>query len=135
TVEKIQRKNYFPGMIWKVQTYIRGCEDCQKNREDHHRPYGKMQLWQYELEKPWQHIAMDFMMELPEVIDPATRKKVDQILIVVDRLSKYTILIPTKTDATTAEVIELLWRSVFSVFGIPQTITSDRDKIFRSDRW
>jgi RNase H-like domain found in reverse transcriptase/Integrase zinc binding domain len=63
TVEKIQRRYYFPGMIRKVQTYIRGCEDCQKNREDHHRPYGKMQLWQYELEKPWQHIAMDFMME------------------------------------------------------------------------
>jgi hypothetical protein len=50
---------------------------------------------------------------------------VDQILVVVDRFSKQTILIPTWKSINTEEVIELLWKHVFSIVGIPQTITSD----------
>src|SRR4029077_7868479 len=135
TVERIQRNYYFPGMTRKVRKYIKRCEDCQKNREDHHRPYGKMKEWQHELKRPWQHITMDFMTGLPETTDPMTKRKVDQILVVVDRFSKQTILIPTWKTITTEEVIELLWKYVFSVFGTPQTITSDRDKLFRSEKW
>jgi Integrase zinc binding domain/Chromo (CHRromatin Organisation MOdifier) domain/RNase H-like domain found in reverse transcriptase/Integrase core domain len=135
TVEKIQRKYYFPGMIKKVRRYIKACEDCQRNKEDHHKPYGKMQEWQQELKKPWQHITMDFMMGMPETQDPVSGKSVKQILVVVDRFSKQVILIPIRKDADTEEVIELLWRYIFSVFGIPLTITTDRDKIFRSEKW
>src|SRR4029077_11891529 len=135
TVERIQRNFYFPGMTRKVRKYIKQCEDCQRNREDHHKPYGKMKEWQHELKRPWQHITMDFMTGLPETTDPMTKRKVDQILVVVDRFSKQTILIPTWKTITTEEVIELLWKYVFSVFGTPQTITSDRDKLFRSEKW
>jgi hypothetical protein len=52
-----------------------------------------------------------------------------------DRFSKYAILIPSRTDDDTEVVFQLLWEKVFSVFGIPETITSDRDKIFRSKKW
>jgi hypothetical protein len=59
----------------------------------------------------------------------------DEILIVVDRFSKQTILIPTRKKATTEEIFHLLWERVFAIFGIPETMTSDRDKIFRTEKW
>ena len=33
------------------------------------------------------------------------------------------------------EVFHILWERVFSVFGIPETMMSDLDKIFRSKEW
>jgi hypothetical protein len=45
------------------------------------------------------------------------------------------ILIAAWKDINTREAIELSWRYVFSVFGIPKTSTSDRDKLFRSKEW
>lgn len=75
--------------------------------------------------RPWQHIIMDF------VTTPVSGEY-DQILVIVDRFSKFTILIPTKKDATT---YQLLWIHVFSIFGTPETATSDRDKIFRTEKW
>jgi hypothetical protein len=54
-------------------------------------------------------------------------------IVVVDQFSKQTILIPTRKSANTAEVYDLLWERVFAIFGIPERMTSDRDKIFWQD--
>jgi integrase-like protein len=128
TREKIQRYFYFPGMARKIRNYIRKCDKCQKNKIDTKKPFGKMQKWQRELTKPWRHITMDFV-HMPE-----TEGK-GQVLVVTDRFSKFTILIPVGKTATTEEFYHLLWEQVFAVFGVPETITTDRDKIFRTNRW
>lgn len=65
---------------------------------------------------------------------PETEGK-DQVLVVTDRFSKFTILIPVSKTATTEEIYHLLWEQVFAVFGVPETITTDRDKIFGTNRW
>jgi len=51
----------------------------------------------------------------------------NQVIVVVDRFSKYAILIPLRTDNDTEVIFQLLWGKVL-------TITSDRDKIFRSEK-
>jgi len=71
---------------------------------------------------------MDFV-HMPET------KGMGQILVVTDRFSKFTVLIPVKKTITTEEVYQLLWERVFAIFGTPETITSDRDKLFRSQKW
>ena len=45
------------------------------------------------------------------------------------------ILIPLSVNATVDDVYHALWENVFSVFGVPETIISDVDKIFRSTKW
>jgi len=59
----------------------------------------------------------------------------DELLVVVDKFSKFTILIPTRKEATIEEIFQLLWERVFSIFGIPDSILSDRDKIFKTLKW
>lgn len=74
-------------------------------------------------------------MEMPAITDELRRTNMDEILVVVDSFSKFTILIPTAKTATTEEIFQLLWERVFAVFGVPERMVSDRDKIFKTERW
>jgi RNase H-like domain found in reverse transcriptase/Reverse transcriptase (RNA-dependent DNA polymerase)/Integrase zinc binding domain/Chromo (CHRromatin Organisation MOdifier) domain len=133
-VEKIQRNYYFPGMIRKIRKFISKCENCQRNKVTHMKPAGLMQKWDQPPERPWQHITVDFV-DMPETKDPVNHGIVNQMMVIVDRFSKQTILIPTSKDKNTKEIFHLMWERIFSIFGIPETMTSDRDKIFRSREW
>ena len=37
---------------------------------------------------------MDFIIKLPESVDPISKNKFDLIMVLVDRLTKYLILVP-----------------------------------------
>jgi hypothetical protein len=54
------------------------------------------------------------------------------MIVIVGRFSKQTILVPTTKIYGTVKIFHRLWERIF---GIPETITSDRDKIFRSKKW
>jgi transposase InsO family protein len=133
TVEKIQRNYYFPGMIRKVRKYIRQCDSCQRNKVIHQKPHGKMQQ-QETPTRPWQHVTMDFV-DMPEVKGITDLGKWNQILVIVDRFSKQTILVPARKNLTAREAYHILWEKVFAIFGLPETILTDMDKIFRSKEW
>ena len=133
TVEKIQRNYYFPGTVRKVRKYIRACDECQKNKPIQKKPMGKMQRNETPT-RPWQHMTMDFA-SMPEIRGDNDRKTMDQILVVVDKFSKQTILIPSRKTHTAEEVYHILWERIFAIFGIPDTITTDLDKVFRSKEW
>jgi hypothetical protein len=77
---------------------------------------------------------MDFV-DMPETKGITDREKWNQVLVVVDRFSKQTILIPARKNLTAREVYHILWEKVFAIFGLPDTILTDMDKIFRSKEW
>jgi chromodomain-containing protein/p58 integrase-like protein len=84
--------------------------------------------------QPWKQLTADFL-EMPEATNITGTETYDELLVIVDTFSKMTILIPTKKTATCEEIFHLLWERVFSIFGIPDSILSDRDKIFKTTRW
>jgi hypothetical protein len=54
-------------------------------------------------------------------------------MIVVDRLTKYSYMVPT-TETIDAKVIaSLLFRYIFTNHGTPERMISDRDKLFTSN--
>jgi transposase InsO family protein len=133
TIEKIQRNYYFPGAVRKVRKFIQTCDECQRNKPTRQKAQGKMHKGLTPT-RPWQHITVDFV-DVPSVKNVYSQDRMDQVMVVVDRFTKQTILIPAKKSYTTKEVFHIFWERVFSIFGIPETITSDRDKIFRSKEW
>jgi hypothetical protein len=132
TVEAIQREYYFPGLYRKVKKYVNSCELCKKSKHSYQKPQGKMQIDQEQPIRPWKDISIDFV-EMPEIEKEGQIK--NGLLVVVDRFSKQTVLIPSRKEANTEETYELLWERIFSIFGIPDRITSDRDKILKTEKW
>jgi len=69
---------------------------------------------------------MDFIEKLP------SSSGFDTILVIVDRLSKQAIFIPTHDTITSAELARLFITHVFSKHGVPSHVTSDRGSEFVS---
>jgi len=69
---------------------------------------------------------MDFIEKLP------SSSGFDTILVIVDRLSKQAIFIPTHDTITSVELACLFVTHVFSKHGVPSHVTSDRGSEFVS---
>jgi len=69
---------------------------------------------------------MDFIKKLP------SSSSFDTILVIVDRLSKQAIFIPTHDTITSAELARLFVTHVFSKHRVPAHVTSDRGSEFIS---
>ena len=71
---------------------------------------------------------------LYEVITPVCCGH-DSILVVVDRLTKLTVLSPCCKTITAPQLAQLFIDKVFVRFGMPTSIVSDRDPRFTSNFW
>ncbi|GMJ13949.1 hypothetical protein HRI_005064100 [Hibiscus trionum] len=104
------------------------CGVCQRNKGDLSHPRGLLQPLPIP-ETVWTSTSMDFIEELPN-----SRRK-DVILVVVDRLSKYSHFIALSHPYSAKEIAQIFMENVFKLHGMPQTIVCDRDKIFMSHFW
>ena len=134
TMELLQRSYDFPNVRASVRDYIRRCDTCCKTKHPRHATYGQLQT-QEPPESPWQDITMDFITKLPTSTDMVTKEKYDLILVIVDKLTKYTEMIPFKETYTATELGHILLDKLIRHHGIPASITSDRDKLFTSAYW
>jgi hypothetical protein len=69
---------------------------------------------------------MDFIEQLP------ASSGYTAILVIVDRLTKQALFLPTTDEATSEDVARLYFQNVFSRHGVPAHITSDRGVEFVS---
>jgi len=123
--ELIRREYTWPGLWTFIKDYVRSCTSCARAKTLRHRPYGLLKQLPI-LEKPWNSISMDFIEQLP------SSTNFTAILVVVDRLSKQAIFIPTHDTITSPELAKLFLLHVFSKHGVPTHVTSDHGTEFVS---
>ena len=78
---------------------------------------------------------MDFIIKLPSSSDTVTGITYDSILVVVDRLTKYAQFILWREKESANKLAKTILKKIVSNHGIPQSIISDRDKLFTSKFW
>ena len=72
---------------------------------------------------------MDFITGLPKV------QGRDCLYVVVDRLTKFAHFFAISSDYSATQVVELFFREVFRLHGLPKTIVNDRDIKFTGAFW
>jgi hypothetical protein len=123
TFAAIRLKYYWPRMYQQIHDYIKGCEVCQQakvSRTDKPAP-----LHPLPVDEKWSRIHMDFIGPLPK------SNGFSHILLITDSFSKWPEAFPLASQEAT-EVSKVLFREIFSRYGAPRTIVSDRGRNFMS---
>ena len=128
TVELISRNYVWFGMNKDIETYISGCAVCQRTKQSKQGRAGLLKTLEIPI-RPWSDVSMDFIEPLPK------SKGFDSILVIVDRLTKWAIFIPTHTRIGSAKLADLLLEHLVSQHGLPNNIVSDRGSKFTSHLW
>ncbi|GJX82418.1 ty3-gypsy retrotransposon protein [Tanacetum coccineum] len=119
---------HFDGIHKMVKQFIRECDICQRQKPDLAAYPGYLQPLPIP-EKIWCSISMDFIEGLPS----SQGKKM--IMVVVDRLSKYAHFMALEHPFTTSTISQVFLDNVYKLHGLPESIISDRDKVFLSHFW
>ena len=134
TIELITRDFVWPKLRHDVEKYIKECDTCAKAKSSRHKPYGLLQTLSTP-DKAWDTITLDFIVKLPPSLEPLTNVKYDSILVINDKTTKYGYFVPYKEASTAEDLAYALFRTIIAQHGIPNTIISDRDKLFTSKFW
>ena len=83
----------------------------------------------------WEDVSMDFIMKLPKSKDPVTGITYDLIMVIVDRFTKYLIVVLFKETHTAEQLGHLLLDRLVRDHRVLIMIITDRDKLFISNYW
>ena len=128
TYQRITSILYWKGLWKMVREFLRNCTVCQQYKTENIASPGLLQP----LPVPksiFSDISMDFVEGLPK----SSGK--DVIMVVVDRLTKYSHFIALVHPFAVSTVAAAYLDHVFKLHGNPSTIVSDRGPVFTSRFW
>ena len=128
TYQRVKQLFAWPHLRTTVMQFVTACSVCQQAKSEHVKYLGMLQPLPVP-EHAWQVVSLDFIEGLPK---SAT---FNCILVVVDKFSKYSHFVPLSHPFTTMDVAEAYMQFIHKLHGLPQSLISDRDRIFTSTLW
>lgn len=127
TLEKAKERLYWPKMGRDIEIYCRSCHECQVMKTDTARKPGSLQP--IPAMAPFHTICIDFVEGLPPT------NGFDSLATYTDKYTKAVRLIPCEKADTAEQFARRYFESIFSTWGTPSVIISDRDRQFTSGFW
>jgi hypothetical protein len=128
TLELVCQDYWWPEITIFIKNYISGCMTCQQMKVDTHPTVPPLSPIKSITTYPFAVVTTDFIMDLPK------SEGFNSIMVVVDQnTTKGVIFIPTNKTVSAAEAACLYYEKVYTQFGLPDKIISDRDPCFMSN--
>ncbi|XP_073710120.1 retrovirus-related Pol polyprotein from transposon 412 [Misgurnus anguillicaudatus] len=123
TTELVRQRCYWPGMSADVAQWCQQCDRCQSAKDP--QPVARSFMGHLLASRPNEILAIDFTLLEP------SRSGVENVLVMTDIFTKYTLAIPTRDQRaeTVAQVLVTEW---FCKFGVPGRVHSDQGRNFES---
>ena len=119
----IELAYYWPHMHEDIELYVKTYLVCQQDKMEQGQTPGLLEPLPMP-KRPWESISMEFITCLPK------SERCGNIMVLVDRFSKYGIFIPVSTKFTTEDAVRLFFKYMVKYWGLPKSIISDRDTRF-----
>ncbi|GBG69235.1 hypothetical protein CBR_g3934 [Chara braunii] len=129
TLANLMRIYTWPGMKNDCVEYVHSCKVCQRNKTSMRVSLGLLRPLPIP-DQPGDSVSIDFMDTQVK-----SRHGKSQVMVIVDRFSKYAVFVPLPSEARTDLVIQRLFDCWVSENGLPLSIASDRDSRFTSQNW
>ncbi|GJS77956.1 putative reverse transcriptase domain-containing protein [Tanacetum coccineum] len=127
--QDLKKLYWWPNMKAIFAEYVGKCLTCFKVKAECQKPSGLLVQLEIPMWK-WERITMDFVTKLPK-----TSSGHDTIWVIVDRLTKFAHLIPTRETDSMETLTRLYIKEIVSWHGVPISIISDCDSHFTSRFW
>ena len=128
TYQLVSQQYHWKGMGASCERYVRNCIPCRRGHPRQTRIKGYLHPLPIP-QRPMQHLCMDFKDF------PKDKAGYDQILVIIDRLTKQAITIPCHKTITARGMAELFIQWVYRFGHTPESIVSDRGPQFVSSFW
>ncbi|KAI2647611.1 Transposon Tf2-6 polyprotein [Labeo rohita] len=128
TTQLLTNHYWWPSLQTDTISFVRDCSICNNSKSTHQLPAGLLHPLPVP-QRPWSHIAIDFVTDLPPSSGYTT------ILTVINRFSKACRFIPLPKLPSALATAEALCNQVFRFYGLPEDILSDRGPQFTSRVW
>ena len=131
TCRSIRASYWWPGLSSFVRNYVKGCAICQQFKVNTRLSKPSLVPIESLSSRIFGQVGIDFMTDLP------SSEGFDSIMVVVNHgLSKGVILTPCQKKGLTAEHTARLYvDNIYSRFGLPNKMISDRGPQFDSEFW
>ena len=125
TYECIKQKYFWPRMYSDIDKYLRSCTSCQQAKT-HYQQRNKPPLTPLPIEPLFSRWHIDFLGPLRTAHDGSK-----YILLVVESFSRWCEAFPLKS-ADAVSVAKVLYTDIFTRYGAPVSLVSDRGQQFMS---
>lgn len=124
TKELVQDRYWWPNLSGDVARYVSNCW-CRSAKFPRDKTPGLLHPLPIP-QRPWQHLVVDFK------VMPKDKSGCDNLLVMIDRLSKTSWCVPCTRTATAVDAARMYYEGPFRVFGLPESIVSDQGGPFIS---
>lgn len=128
TLARLRRHYAWPGDVSAVNSFVRSCTTCQRNKSSRTLPPGPLRPLEIPTQ-PWQSISIDRIVQLPP------SNGFTAIVVIVDRFTKMALFVPSHDSFSAQDLGNLMFDKVLLRFGCPREIISDRGPEFASQLW
>lgn len=127
---RLQEIFYWKTLEKDAELFCQTCDVCQKVKVDHRKKMGPLRPAHIP-SRPFATVSMDLITGLP----PSGPERYTAVLVIVDKLTKFAIIVPTYNQLDQEGFAKLFVERVVNVFGLPERIISDRDPRWATDFW
>lgn len=124
TKELVRQRYWWPGLDDNVRRFVANCV-CRSAKYPRDKTPGLLHPLPVPM-RCWQHVVVDFKKM------PQDRRGFNNLLVIIDRLSKTAWCVPCTDKAGAADAARMYYEGPFRVMGLPETVVSDRGPQFVS---